>query len=70
MKGSIYEALTLIVPLVLAIVFHEVAHGLMARRMGDPTAAERRRLSLNPLRHGNAYRGDARSGHGSGEEGL
>jgi len=50
-KGSIYEALTLIVPLVLAIVFHEVAHGLMARRMGDPTAAERRRLSLNPLRH-------------------
>ena len=51
MSESIYEALTLIVPLVLAIVFHEVAHGLMARQMGDPTAAERRRLSLNPLRH-------------------
>ena len=51
MSTTVYAALTLIVPLVLAIVFHEVAHGLMARAMGDPTAAERRRLSLNPLRH-------------------
>ncbi|MEY4160766.1 MAG: hypothetical protein RLZZ136_1387 [Pseudomonadota bacterium] len=51
MNGKLYEALTLIVPLVFAIVFHEVAHGLMARAMGDRTAAERRRLTLNPLRH-------------------
>jgi len=40
-----------IVPLVIAIVFHEVAHGWVARALGDPTAHEQRRLSLNPLRH-------------------
>ena len=40
-----------IVPLVIAIVFHEVAHGWVARLLGDPTAHERRRLSLNPIRH-------------------
>ncbi|MGH6787077.1 MAG: site-2 protease family protein, partial [Novosphingobium sp.] len=37
--------------LVIAIVFHEVAHGYVAKLLGDPTAQERRRLSLNPLRH-------------------
>jgi len=42
---------TLIVPLVFAIVFHEVAHGRTARMLGDNTAAELGRLSLNPLRH-------------------
>lgn len=40
-----------IAPLVVAIVFHEVAHGWVARWLGDPTAAEQRRLSFNPLRH-------------------
>ena len=34
-----------------AIVFHEVAHGYVARLLGDPTAARRGRLTLNPLRH-------------------
>ncbi|MDG2005289.1 MAG: site-2 protease family protein [Novosphingobium sp.] len=51
MENTIFQALTLIVPLILAIVFHEVAHGWTARLLGDPTAAERKRLSLNPLRH-------------------
>lgn len=51
MNNTIYEAATLIVPLVFAIVFHEVAHGLSAKWLGDPTASERGRLSLNPLRH-------------------
>lgn len=32
-------------------MFHEVAHGLVANMLGDPTAAERGRLSLNPIRH-------------------
>ncbi|MGB3739890.1 MAG: site-2 protease family protein [Pontixanthobacter sp.] len=41
-----------IVPgLVIAIVFHEVAHGWVALALGDPTAKERRRLSFNPIRH-------------------
>lgn len=47
----IYTALTWIIPLILAIVFHEVAHGYVANLLGDPTAAERGRLSLNPVRH-------------------
>lgn len=34
-----------------AIVFHEVAHGYVAYRLGDPTAKDRGRLSLNPIRH-------------------
>ncbi|WP_298674500.1 site-2 protease family protein [uncultured Sphingomonas sp.] len=46
-----YAAAVWIIPLVIAIVFHEVAHGLMARALGDPTAHEERRLSFNPLRH-------------------
>jgi Zn-dependent protease len=48
---ALYAAATMIVPLVLAIVFHEVAHGWAALALGDPTAREQRRLSLNPLRH-------------------
>ncbi len=35
----------------MAIVFHEVAHGLVAARLGDPTAKSGGRLSLNPLAH-------------------
>lgn len=51
MNDTVIQAAALIVPLVFAIVFHEVAHGLMARALGDPTAEELNRLSLNPLRH-------------------
>jgi Zn-dependent protease len=52
MKSNvIYEIAVWLVPLIIAIVFHEVAHGLVARRLGDPTAEERGRLSLNPIRH-------------------
>jgi Zn-dependent protease len=40
-----------VVPLVVAIVLHEVAHGAVAYGLGDPTAARAGRLSLNPLRH-------------------
>jgi Zn-dependent protease len=49
--ATLVEAAALIVPLILAIVFHEVAHGWVARALGDPTAEEMNRLSLNPLRH-------------------
>lgn len=51
MSPMLYGAATLVLPMVFAIVFHEVAHGWMARALGDRTAAERGRLSLNPLRH-------------------
>jgi Zn-dependent protease len=39
------------VPLLIAITFHEVAHGLVAYRLGDKTAWALGRLSLNPLKH-------------------
>jgi Zn-dependent protease len=50
-SNTVYSAAVLIVPLVVAIVFHEVAHGWVARWRGDPTAHELNRLSFNPLRH-------------------
>ena len=51
MNDTIYQAAALIIPLVIAIVFHEVAHGFVAKLLGDPTAHQMKRLSLNPLRH-------------------
>ncbi|MBF0231004.1 MAG: site-2 protease family protein [Desulfamplus sp.] len=39
------------IPLMYAIIFHELAHGWVAYRMGDSTAKEMGRLSLNPLKH-------------------
>jgi Zn-dependent protease len=38
-------------PVLAAIVFHEVAHGYVAYHLGDPTAARMGRLTLNPLSH-------------------
>lgn len=40
-----------IVAVLLALVLHEVAHGYVAWRCGDPTAKMLGRLSLNPLKH-------------------
>lgn len=51
MTETILLALILIPCLIVAIVFHEVAHGWTALALGDPTAKEQRRLSLNPIRH-------------------
>ena len=39
------------IPGVFAITTHEVAHGWVARRLGDPTAYMLGRLTLNPLKH-------------------
>ena len=50
-ENIVYRSAIWIIPLVIAIVFHEVAHGWVAKWLGDPTAAERKRLSFNPLRH-------------------
>lgn len=43
--------LLFIVILILSIVLHEIAHGYVADRLGDPTARLQGRLSLNPLVH-------------------
>lgn len=38
-------------PLLLAVILHEIAHGLVAYGLGDDTAARAGRLTLNPLPH-------------------
>jgi Zn-dependent protease len=40
-----------VIPLLFSVIIHEVAHGWVAYRMGDPTAKWSGRLSLNPLKH-------------------
>ena len=41
----------LAIPVLYSIIIHELAHGWIAYRMGDPTAKQAGRLSLNPLKH-------------------
>jgi Zn-dependent protease len=43
--------IVMIVPLLFAVTIHEVAHGWVANRLGDPTARLSGRLSLNPIKH-------------------
>jgi Zn-dependent protease len=40
-----------LLPVLVAVTFHEAAHGYVARFLGDETAARLGRVSLNPLRH-------------------
>jgi Zn-dependent protease len=48
---TLYIASTWIIPAVIAITFHEAAHGFVAHRLGDDTAFRLGRVSLNPIRH-------------------
>ena len=43
--------LTILVAVVPAVVLHECAHGWVANLLGDPTAKDAGRLTLNPLKH-------------------
>ena len=47
----IQEFAILAPPLLLALTFHELAHGYVAYSYGDPTAQQSGRLTLNPLKH-------------------
>ncbi len=49
--GLDYTVVYTIAASVIAIMLHELSHGLAAKLMGDPTADRMGRLSLNPLRH-------------------
>jgi Zn-dependent protease len=49
--ATVYQASTWVLPVVLAVTFHEAAHGFVALRFGDDTALRARRLTLNPLNH-------------------
>ena len=47
----LFQAATWLIPLIAAIVLHEISHGWVANAFGDPTARDLGRLSLNPVRH-------------------
>ena len=47
----IYTLTTWIIPLILCMIIHEIAHGLVAMKLGDDTAWRQGRLTLNPLPH-------------------
>jgi len=49
--SMIYSAAVWIIPLIIAIVLHEVSHGWVANALGDPTAKRLGRLSVNPITH-------------------
>lgn len=49
MQGS--TSIFYFIVLILSIIVHEVAHGLMAEREGDPTARMLGRITLNPIKH-------------------
>jgi Zn-dependent protease len=48
---SLYDVSVWVLPLVIAITFHEAAHGFVAHRLGDNTAWQLGRVSFNPLKH-------------------
>jgi len=51
MEKFIIEFIILAPPLLLALTFHEFSHGFVAFSLGDPTAKNNGRLTMNPLRH-------------------
>jgi len=48
---SLYDISVWVLPLVIAITFHEAAHGFVAHQLGDDKAYKLGRVSFNPLRH-------------------
>ena len=51
MEHMLIRVSIMLVPALLAVTVHEVAHGYAADRLGDPTARLLNRLTLNPLKH-------------------
>jgi len=48
---TFFEASAWVIPVIIAITFHEAAHGFVARMCGDDTAWRLGRVSFNPLKH-------------------
>jgi Zn-dependent protease len=48
---TFFAASTWVIPVIIAITFHEAAHGFVARLLGDDTAWRLGRVSFNPLKH-------------------
>jgi Zn-dependent protease len=51
MQSIARQLLVSALPILIAITFHEVSHGYVANRLGDPTAKMLGRLTLNPIAH-------------------
>jgi len=51
LENTILKIAVWAIPVLIAVVFHEVAHGWVANRLGDPTAKNLGRLTLNPIAH-------------------
>ena len=51
MEDTISNIAILALPVLFGVIFHEVAHGWVANKLGDPTAARMGRLTLNPIPH-------------------
>lgn len=50
-ENALLDALLFIAVLAPSVILHEVAHGVVALRLGDTTAREAGRLTLNPIKH-------------------
>lgn len=44
-----------LIVLVFSVIIHEISHGFVAERLGDPTARNAGRLTLNPIKHNDAF---------------
>ena len=51
MSADFNQIVNMAVALLLAVILHEIAHGWAAYKLGDDTAKQAGRLTLNPIRH-------------------
>ncbi len=51
LNNFIQQFIILAPPFLFALTFHELAHGYVAWNLGDPTAKNQGRLTMNPLKH-------------------
>ncbi|MDD2320296.1 MAG: site-2 protease family protein [Geobacteraceae bacterium] len=51
MENFLFKLSIMLVPGIFAVVCHEVSHGYIAYKFGDPTAKSMGRLTLNPFKH-------------------
>ena len=51
LAAMLYQASTWVLPVVIAVTFHEAAHGFVAYRFGDSTAWQAGRVTFNPFKH-------------------
>ncbi len=51
MSPIFYKIIAIAPPLLFSVILHEIAHGLIAEKLGDNTARSQGRITLNPLKH-------------------